>query len=314
MTFTSLTVKLNSAAMNCGCRSSETCKCAPHLDIGELRDKVRELKAHKATLLDVADSITQEIDSKMAKLREAKHHRLQVDPDPELRLHFSNSHDSPSSELNDEQFRVANEKLEMQILMQDMRAALVTLEKEVRWREAVATKSKKTSAKLSKITGNGPDGSPLIWHAIGEVKDRLKEEVHLSAASHKLRVEAVEAEKRETNQLLQDASSFRKQLAQLLRERDHVIGVTDSVEQQYRSERYRQQLVREEFMSQREALRRFHGGFGFQVNHSATLKMHCAYAWHATDRSILKGNKWRSICVSFSTKSCSCDAALDAPD
>lgn len=252
--------------MNCGCRNSETCKCAPHLDIGELRDKVRELKAQKGTLLDLTESITQEIDSKMAKLREAKHHRLQVDPDPELRLHFSNSHDGPSSDLNDEQFRVANEKLEMQILMQDIRAALFTFEKEVRWREAVATKSKKTTAKLSKATGNGQDGSPLIWHAIDDVKDRLKEEINLSVASHKLRADAVEAEKREMNQLLQDASSYRKQLSQLLRERDHIVGVTDSVEQQYRSERYRQQLMREEFLSQREALRRFHGGFGFQVS------------------------------------------------
>lgn len=261
--------------INCGCRNCETCKCAPVFDINDLRDKIKNLKIQKAELQQTADNLGREIEVKSSRLREARHERLQVDPDPDLRLRLADTASilGDTHDIDDQRFRIANEKIEMQILMQEIRGSLPILEREVRHQEAIAFHGKKTAAKLTKAVEKSQSLTPTIWNSVEDMKQSLKDAVDLLILSKTTRANILESEKSKNTSLSETVANRRKELARLMRDRDQLRNAIAQIDQQWRSERFRQQLVREEHITLRENLRRFHGGFGFQVCHQFELSL-----------------------------------------
>lgn len=253
--------------INCGCRNCETCKCAPVFDINDLRDKIKNLKIQKAELQQTADNLGREIEVKSSRLREARHERLQVDPDPDLRLRLADTASvlDDTHDIDDQRFRIANEKIEMQILMQEIRGSLPILEREVRHREAIAFHGKKTAAKLTKAVEKSQSLTPTIWNSVEDMKQSLKDAMDLLILSKTTWANILESEKSKNTSLSETVANRRKELARLMRDRDQLRNAIAQIDQQWRSERFRQQLVREEHITLRENLRRFHGGFGFQT-------------------------------------------------
>jgi chromosome segregation ATPase len=236
-------------------------------DINDLRDKIKNLKIQKAELQQTADNLGREIEVKSSRLREARHERLQVDPDPDLRLRLADTASvlDDTHDIDDQRFRIANEKIEMQILMQEIRGSLPILEREVRHREAIAFHGKKTAAKLTKAVEKSQSLTPTIWNSVEDMKQSLKDAMDLLILSKTTWANILESEKSKNTSLSETVANRRKELARLMRDRDQLRNAIAQIDQQWRSERFRQQLVREEHITLRENLRRFHGGFGFQV-------------------------------------------------
>lgn len=245
------------------------------LDAQDLKDRIRKLRQQKIELQQTIDNLSEEVATKTVQLRGAKQARIIVDPDPEMRVHLSDTVNVDTSdldndpELEDGRFRVANEKLEMSILMQEIRAALPELEKEVRWRESVALKSMKHAQRLSKYS-NGHSNQqstqiPTLWLPTEELKDRLKELLDRTVDLKVQRSKNIQDEKEKNAQISENIARSRRDLARLLKERDMLKGGIWQLTQQSELERHRREVMREEHIKQREQLRRFHGGFGFQV-------------------------------------------------
>jgi hypothetical protein len=233
------------------------------LDTNDLRDRIRKLKVQQQELNQTIDDLNNEIAQKEKKLNDTKYARMVVDPDPELRMHPVDGNADDSDLIDDVKFRVMNEKLEMQILINEIRNSLRPLEKEVRYKEVLANKGAKSAAKAGK--SKTAEKFPVLFLDFESIEEKLKELMDDMIRSKRERTEYIEQERQINQNLSEQIAKYRVEYARAERERDSLRLAIATTEKTWKLDYYRDEILRKSFVEQREKLRKLHGGFGWQT-------------------------------------------------
>jgi chromosome segregation ATPase len=178
---------------------------------------------------------------------------------------------APHSAIDNSRFQMLNDKLEMQILLQEIRQALPALEEEAkRWEEIAGRETKKSqrqakaNASLKKAGDNSHEISALYKesHRLErEIEDYLDQILRMKTD----RTVNLEREKKANDQLTNEIALLRKELHQLQNEEMSLEAMVINLKCQHLVEGKRGENIVKEFVEVRERVSQLHDGLGWQT-------------------------------------------------
>lgn len=233
-------------------------------DIPDLQNRIRNLKQHRIELQTLKESLLADIEVKEKKLTQLRQELVVVAPNESLRFQPDDTNSGESNSLNDKRFQKMNEKLEMQILIQEIHAALPNLEKDVKAAEAAARIQSKQVSIYSKGVGNGDD-SVLVMKTSAELETLLQSNVEEIMRLQSEQSAGLDQDIEYNQQLSSKISSLRRELNRLLQDKT---ALQESVLQSQRKptldiERYHCLLKQQREI--RDRIQSYHDGYGWQT-------------------------------------------------
>ena len=209
-------------------------------DIGGRLPDAHDLK----DLIRVQRTALQSLREEQASLKSQLEEQEKIAKQVKSKLHVSLQAASvmPSDEnlVSDEVFLEADAKLEVKILIPEIRKALPLLEKEVLEAESIAHHHDMNSTKI----GNDADAVPAFFNRTEESISRELEDTERKVTETKERLlKSLDCKKNENEELSRSIASAQKKLFALLEEKALLLESRDLYEITYEAERTKVQLT-----------------------------------------------------------------------
>lgn len=228
----------------------------------ELQDRIRKLKAQQTDLQKTKDSLQAELEAKTKKFSAMKQELVLLAPNEALRFQIGGPDIIEDDTLDNSRFLLMNEKLEMQILVAEIHAALPRLEQEAKSAEAAAKIQSKGMNSGANVTGSRPllmarteaELEAVIQQTVGElVHTRNEQELSLQNC------------KRGNKELSAKIAGARKELSRLLQDKMSMeLAVLQGIQRpSLETERYKSMLKQQKEL--RNRIQDFHDGYGWQT-------------------------------------------------
>ncbi|RYG68336.1 hypothetical protein EON64_05405, partial [archaeon] len=232
-------------------------------DIPDLKDRIRKFKAQQAELKSEKESLLAEIEVKERKVAALRQELTVAAPNEALR--FLPDDDDDGNSLDHKKFLMMNEKLDLQILIQEVRNALPQLEQEVKIAEAAARIDSKSIQQTSKHIANISENKSLYTRPIADLKTLIQDNVDQLVRLRGDQAIRTESLKRENQELINKISTSRREITRLIQEKNALEKNILSLNTLPSLDEERLKIALQHQKEVRDRLQRFHDGYGWQV-------------------------------------------------